>query len=91
MEWGKLNNDASENGKYGESDLKNSDVFKKQYAAVLKQLQEANDQVLIPMLLCVNVQSFAFMAKIIWKLLDQFIFAFAGFERFMSVEATQLV
>ncbi|KAL8100354.1 protein ALWAYS EARLY 3-like [Apium graveolens] len=45
LEWGKLNNDVSENGKYGESDLKNSDVFKKQYAAVLKQLQEANDQV----------------------------------------------
>ncbi|KAK1385652.1 Protein ALWAYS EARLY 3 [Heracleum sosnowskyi] len=45
LEWGKLNNDVSENEKCGESDLKNSDVFKKQYAAVLKQLQEANVQV----------------------------------------------
>ncbi|KAK1385619.1 hypothetical protein POM88_023354 [Heracleum sosnowskyi] len=42
---GKLNNDVSENEKCGESDPKNSDVFKKQYAVVLKQLQEDNVKV----------------------------------------------
>lgn len=55
LEWGKLNNDVSENEKDDESDLKNSDALKKQYAAVLKQLQEANEQVLSPMLLCINI------------------------------------
>lgn len=43
-----MNDDVLENQKDGDSSLKDSEPFKKQYAAVLIQLNEVNDQVCIP-------------------------------------------
>lgn len=43
-----MNDDVLENQKDGDSPLKDSEPFKKQYAAVLIQLNEANEQVLVP-------------------------------------------
>ncbi|CAA0834815.1 Protein ALWAYS EARLY 3 [Striga hermonthica] len=45
MELRHLNDDVFENQKNGDSSLKESEPFKKHYAAVLIQLNEANDQV----------------------------------------------
>lgn len=40
-----MNNDVLENQRDGECALKDSEPFKKQYAAVVIQLQEANERV----------------------------------------------
>lgn len=40
-----MNEDVLENQKDGDGSLKESEQFKKQYAAVLVQLNEANEQV----------------------------------------------
>lgn len=40
-----MNDDVSENQKDGGSPLKDSEIFKKQYAAVLIKLNETNEQV----------------------------------------------
>ncbi|KAF7813668.1 Protein ALWAYS EARLY 3 [Senna tora] len=41
----RLNDDASESQKYGDNSLKDSEPFKRHYAAVLLQLNEVNEQV----------------------------------------------
>ncbi|KAI3469413.1 hypothetical protein Pfo_026076 [Paulownia fortunei] len=45
IELRRMNDDVLENQKEGDSPLKDSEPFKKQYAAVLVQLNEANEQV----------------------------------------------
>ncbi|CAA3020975.1 ALWAYS EARLY 3-like [Olea europaea subsp. europaea] len=45
LELGHMNEDVLENQKDGDGSLKESEQFKKQYAAVLVQLNEANEQV----------------------------------------------
>lgn len=43
-----MNDDVLESQKDGDSPFKESEPFKKQYAAVLIQLNEVNDQVSVP-------------------------------------------
>ena len=43
-----MNDDVVQSQKDGDSPLKESEPFKKQYAAVLIQLNEANEQVEVP-------------------------------------------
>lgn len=40
----RMNDEVSENYKDGDSSLKESDLFKKQYAALLVQLNEVDEQ-----------------------------------------------
>lgn len=47
-----MNNDVSQNQKDGVSNLKDSEPFKKQYAAVLVQLRDADERVCSSMHYC---------------------------------------
>lgn len=48
-----MNNDVLENQKDGDDFLKDSEPFKKQYAAILIQLREVDERVCI---YCINIQ-----------------------------------
>jgi len=39
-----MNDGISESQKYGDNSVKDSELFKRNYASVLKQLTEANEQ-----------------------------------------------
>lgn len=87
-----MNDDVSGNQKDGDSSLKDSESFKKQYAAVLVQLNEANEQVWVSVQeieTCNFLFGFFLKKKILISNTGVQIFLGAGFFRFILLETTE--
>lgn len=59
----RMNDDVLENQKSGDCTLKDSEPFKKQYAAVIVQLNEVNEQACSPLLLSEQIEFIATAIK----------------------------
>lgn len=86
-----MNDDFFENQKDGDCSLKNSEPFKKQYAAVLLQLNEVNEQASISLDLLLVSILFLYHAQALFSrdiTLAVFL-SYAGFFCSTSLEKTQ--